>query len=459
MRRNCKRLICMLLCVVFTAVAATSALANNTAEPIDFLGDYKTAVQAIQTLKSEWHGLYGVINGMPRYADDVCGMYINDNDRLVVVLTPGATTARKAEIGKLSRNSGIIDFKTAQNSYNSLLETMGKIDSNGRFSLVSWALDERETVNAIVVKVTKGGESAAKKYFKSLGSKIIVQTVTANTGTPVGTVVDDAIIKAFPTAKLTEASDGGSFAFTGAPATSKRQYTINAKTGEALTVHTFTNAQDAAVAFDMIHGYRLQFNGQAVFADAKLPYTYYSDKTNNRVALYCGINADAGKKLKKLGFEVAGGYFASRNSVMYNGMEYVVPNTGSPKSINALLRASNVLFVGTVTGVSNADKDYTVTVAKDIKNASAGQYTISNVLPGFLMQGCSYVFFVRQYTDKDGTIKNVLADNVMQSALDVDSRGYVLPASAYRLHTLSTVDSFVKMLKSSSCWKYVGDAL
>lgn len=261
------------------------------------------------------------------------------------------------------------------------------------------------------------------------------------------------MLAAFPKAKITERVDSISFVFANAPAATKIRFTINNKTGEQIVMYRFASSSARESCGKWINDCAIVLSGKFVYADVKLPYTWYEDQLT-RLLLYCGVNNKANQALQNLGYRPVGGYFSSHRGSQYEGMDYAAPGTGGQESMTGLLKQTKLLFLGKITNekFENMSMQYTAAVKENIKNADREEI-VFQAMPGSLSVGKTYLFFLTEQKDGEtGMVTALLADGFNRSALEVDDRGYVLPRREYGMKKLQNTSSLIKSLKKN---KYV----
>lgn len=277
---------------------------------------------------------------------------------------------------------------------------------------------------------------------------------------------NDPILAAFPKITKVEKTDGGQFAFRGAPVTNKTQYTINEKTDECIVLHQFASAADAITCFSMIRGYGLEYNGAFVYANTVQPYTYYIDN-DKRLLLYCGSNASVHKKLTALRFYPRGGYFAQRSSTISDSGEsyqWEGSSFSAPGSLKNVLKASHrILYckVEAAAPVKDTMVRYRLATLQNIKNAEEAHYNIY-ALTGALSVGKTYILFLKQSIAQDSTllaaedrgVYTTSADGMPMPGLEVNGQ-FVLPAMEYGMKAQCTLEDFTAQIAKNRYFKKV----
>lgn len=443
-----KRLLSILLCLVLLLAAIPSLAAPSIEEEARFRAP---AISALQALRENWSN---TVPSGKTYPDDVAGLYVTDDYKAAVVLVRGATTARKEEIRALVTNPEVIVFKSAKYSYNELEAIKNEIDTDGTFELVSRSVGELETENAVMVEVYYGGKAAAKMYFKKYGDKVKVtegDRYTIFMEPDMATVNEAWLRETFPKLRSMETTDTR-FVFASAPKVTKTRAVLNKK-GESLTLYRFETEKDMQKANAMIKGCTLVYGGKTVYADSKFPVTYYSNTKDNTIALYCGADSEVNTIIIKT-FQTAGtfgGYFDARHAITGpDGMDIAAPQT-EDISLKTMKERADSVYIATVTRVPSwkghsVNGSYALDVKETIRGIERTTLKLSELWPGVMIEGRSYVVCVKHVSTQNGATKLLLADRVYKSAFEIDDKGYALPIRDYGMKAPVKLEEFLKVL-------------
>ncbi|HVI39383.1 MAG TPA: hypothetical protein VM577_01885 [Anaerovoracaceae bacterium] len=441
-----KRILCTALCLLlFSSVPITAFAA----------GQYTTqgaASDALEALAKAW----GTASGPGlKYPNDVAGLYITPDNRAAVVMVYGVPEARKNEIRALVPDPNVLVFISARYSYNELKAVADQIDTNGEFELNWWGVSQHERENAVIVQVTVGGRAAAAAYFTpKFGDKIIIREGYPDTlpilPPPSDTPTQRWLRAAFPKLRGMETEDTP-FVFRSAPPCTMTRAVLNSR-GETLTVYRFKTVRDFVQSLHMVDGSALVYGGKVIYADTRLPATWYANAKANAVALYCGADETVHRFLtREGGYEVAGGfggYFDSHDTVEYNGMALVSVaklDKDGPLPLSGL-RDCEAICVGTIEAVSDEDliwQDwpwgiYTVRVESVEKGELSPSVKVMIRRGEVFTTGKRYVFCL-----------DVNKNNGLywpSDRFEIDGRGYVLPVREYGMRTALKLNAFLARL-------------
>lgn len=244
------------------------------------------------------------------------------------------------------------------------------------------------------------------------------------------------------------------FVFASAPEVTKTRAVLNKK-GESLTLYRFDTEKDMEKCRAMIKGVTLVYGGKTVYVDSKFPVTYYYDAKANSIALYCGADAAVDKALKET-YAVAGtygGYFDARHSIAIPGEtdEIVTPQTEVIESLKDVKKRADSVYVATVTHTSvwqgdSVSGSYALTVKKTVRGIERTTLKLSELWPGMMIAGRTYVVCVKHVSTENGATKLLLADRLYESAFEIDDKGYVLPIREYGMKAPVKLDTFLKSI-------------
>ena len=441
-----KRLLSIFLCLVLLLAAIPSLAAPSIEERARLQGP---ASEALQKLMTVW----GTDRPGAQYPDDVAGMYITDNYKAAVVLVRGATTARKNEIRALVTKPEVIVFKSAKYSYNELSAIADQIDSDGSFELVWWGVGEYETENAVMVGVYYGGKAAAQKYFKGYGDQVKVlesERESLLIEPPGGADLNESWLKnTFPKLQSMETTQTR-FVFASAPKVTKTRAVLNKK-GESLTLYRFETEKDLQKANAMIKSNTLVYGGKTVYVDTLFPATYYFSA--DTIALYCGADYGVHTKLIQT-FQAAGsfgGYFSQRHGITAPDGVVIIARQMEDINLKTIRKRADSVYIATVTGSpswngSSVNGSYALTVEKTVRGIERATLKLSELWPGVMIAGRSYVVCVKHAATENGATKLQLADRLYYSAFEINDKGYVLPIREYGMEAPVKLETFLKSL-------------
>ncbi|HWR23568.1 MAG TPA: hypothetical protein VN366_08835 [Feifaniaceae bacterium] len=239
------------------------------------------------------------------------------------------------------------------------------------------------------------------------------------------------------------------FVFASAPKVTKTRAVLNKK-GESLTLYRFETEKDMQKANAMLKGNTLVYGGKTVYVDTLFPATYYFSA--DTIALYCGSDKAADETLKKT-YEVAGGfggYFDARHGITApDGMDIVSPQMGYPETLKQIKGDTDSVYVATVTRTPSwkghsVDGYYALDVKQTVRGIERAALKLSDLWPGVMVEGRSYVVCVKHVATENGATKLQLADRLYKSAFEIDDRGYVLPIRDYGMKAPVKLDTFLK---------------
>lgn len=242
------------------------------------------------------------------------------------------------------------------------------------------------------------------------------------------------------------------FVFASAPKCVKTRAVLNQK-GESLTMYRFADERAMQKCVAMIQGSALVYGGKTVYADTKLPVTYFYNVKENVIALYCGADAAVYGKLLQ-DYTVAGiygGYFSQRHAIVHDGMEIAIPRTGAAESLKEVKVMADSVYVVTVKKASiwkdgNVKGRHELEVTKNVRGIARKSFRISGEWPEILRPGRSYVVcIVHQATVQGGTVVR-LADREHKSVFEIDDRGYALPVREYGMKASVKLETLLKQL-------------
>ncbi len=444
-----KRLLSILLCLVLIFAAVPTLAMPSIEEQARFQAP---AISTLQALRESWSN---TVPSGKTYPDDVAGLYVTDDYKAAVVLVRGATEARKNEIRALVQTPELLVFKNAKYSYNELEAIKDKIDTDGTFELVSRSVGELETENAVIVEVYYGGKAAAKAYFKKYGDKVKVTEGEMFTLyiDPETAILNEAWLREnFPKLRSMETTETR-FVFASAPIAIKTRAVLNKK-GESLTLYRFETEKDLQKANAMIKGSTLVFAGKTVYVDSKFPVTYYFNTKENTIALYCGADYGVHTTLIKT-FQTAGtfgGYFDARHGITApDGMDIAAPQMGYPENLKQIRKDTDSVYIATVTRVPSwnghsINGSYALDVKKMVRGIERTSLKLSDLWPGVMIEGRTYVVCVKHVATENGATKLQLADRLYKSAFEIDDKGYILPIRNYGMKAPVKLDTFLKSI-------------
>lgn len=240
------------------------------------------------------------------------------------------------------------------------------------------------------------------------------------------------------------------FVFASAPEVVKTRAVLNKK-GESLTLYRFDTVKDMEKCRAMIKGVTLVYGGKTVYVDSKFPVTYYYDAKTNTIALYCGADTAVDQKLKET-YAVAGifgGYFSSRHTIVApDGMDILAPQT-EDIDLKLIRKRADSIYVATVTDTPSwkghsASGSYALAVEKTVRGIERTTLKLSEVWPGVMIEGRTYVICIKHVSTENGATKLQLADRVYKSAFELNDRGYVLPIREYGMKAPMKLAKFLK---------------
>ena len=243
------------------------------------------------------------------------------------------------------------------------------------------------------------------------------------------------------------------FIFASAPKVTKTRAVLNKK-GESLTLYRFETEKDMQKANAMIKGNTLVYGGKTVYVDTLFPATYYIHPEGKAIALYCGSDKAVDEKLKKT-YEAAGsfgGYFDARHGITApDGMEIVAPQMGYPENLKQIKEETDSVYIATVTRVPSwnghsVNGSYALDVEKTVRGIERTTLKLSELWPGVMIEGRSYVVCVKHVATENGATKLQLADRLYYSAFEINDKGYVLPIRDYGMNAPVKLETFLKSL-------------
>ncbi len=243
------------------------------------------------------------------------------------------------------------------------------------------------------------------------------------------------------------------FVFASAPEVAKTRAVLNKK-GESLTLYRFKTDKDVQKCKAMIKGNTLVYGGKTVYVDTLFPATYYID--GRVIALYCGADAAVDKKMKQT-FEVAGdfgGYFDARHAITApDGMDIAAPQT-EDIDLKTIKERADSVYVAAVTGVSSwqgqsvnsVNGFYALTVEKTVRGIERTTLKLSDLWPGVMHNGRTYVICIKHVATENGATKLQLADRTYMSVFEINDKGYVLPIREYGMKAPVELEKFLKSI-------------
>ncbi len=443
-----KCLLSIFLCMVLIFAAIPSLAAPSIEERARLKGP---ASDTLHELMAVW----GIDQQGGQYPDDVAGLYITDNYKAAVVLVRGATTARKNEIRSLVTKPEVILFKSAKYSHNELTAIADKVDSDGSFELLSRWVGDYETENAVMVEVYYGGKEAARAYFKKYGDKVKVIEAERDTlpiGEPDAASKNESWLEHnFPKLRSMETTQTR-FVFASAPKVTKTRAVLNRK-GESLTLYRFETEKDVLKANAMIKSTTLGYGGKTVYVDTLFPATYYVHPEGKAIALYCGSDKAVNEKLQKT-YAVAGdfgGYFDARHGITApDGTIIAAPQT-EDINLKTIKERADSIYIATVTRTPSwkghsVNGSYALDVENTVRGIERTTLKLSDLWPGVMIEGRSYVVCVKHVATENGKTTLLLADRLYKSVFEINDKGYILPIRDYGMKAPVKLDTFLKSI-------------
>ncbi len=240
------------------------------------------------------------------------------------------------------------------------------------------------------------------------------------------------------------------FVFASAPKVVKTRAVLNKK-GESLTLYRFETEKDLQKANAMIQGNTLVYGGKTVYVDTLFPATYYIHPEGKAIALYCGSDKAVDEKLKKT-YEAAGsfgGYFDARQAITApDGMDIAAPQT-EDVILKTIKERADSVYIATVTRVPSwnghsVNGSYALDVEKTVRGIERTTLKLSELWPGVMIEGRSYVVCVKHVATENGATKLQLADRLYYSTFEINDKGYVLPIREYGMKAPVKLDTFLK---------------
>ena len=242
------------------------------------------------------------------------------------------------------------------------------------------------------------------------------------------------------------------FVFASAPNCVKTRAVLNQK-GEALTLYRFADERAMQKCVAMIQGSALVYGGKTVYANTKLPVTYFYNIKENVIALYCGADAAVYEKLLQ-DYTVAGiygGYFSQRHAIVHDGIEIAIPRTGAAESLKEVKSMADSVYVVTVKKASTWEGGdvkglHELSVTKNVRGIQRKSFSISGEWPEILRPGQSYVVCIAHKGTESGGTAIRLADRENKSVFEIDDSGNVLPIREYGMKASVKLETLLKQL-------------
>lgn len=242
------------------------------------------------------------------------------------------------------------------------------------------------------------------------------------------------------------------FVFASAPEVAKTRAVLNKK-GESLTLYRFKTDKDVQKCKAMIKGNTLVYGGKTVYVDTLFPATYYIYPEGKTIALYCGSDKAVDEKLQKT-YATAGdfgGYFDARHGITApDGMIIAAPQT-EDIDLKSIKERTDSVYIATVTRTPSwkghsVNGSYTLEVTETVRGIERTTLKLSELWPGVMIEGRSYVVCVKHVAAQNGATKLQLADRLYYSTFEINDKGYVLPIREYGMKAPVKLDTFLKSI-------------
>jgi len=266
----------------------------------------------------------------------------------------------------------------------------------------------------------------------------------------------------------------GRFGFSAGPRTNMTRHWLDRQGREAVVLYTFTREKDYQAALDMILDCGLSWRGSVAYPNSVLPSTWFGRETSISVLRYEGTDEAVLRELQRQGYRVLGGYFASYapgrgypfreeelnnpDSVWNHALDKSLVEQPDTKLAD-LLAESPMVCVARVKKVPAWEKSmtireyrdkqerwrYEIEILENIRNCPGKTMKLRDLDPGVLEEGRTYVLFLQKQEDGGVTLNWIAEDN--PAALEVDDRGYVLPARKLGMNRLVSLENYIRTLK------------